>query len=415
VKGVWSKRAIWLISLSRNVIVIVASSLVACVWDTPPFHLVGTVVGGLNPVGLPPFRLPRQGAVNVNRTNSSQEDIWMTFAESWAFIGSGPLIIALISVLQNVAIGKAFGAGGRVDGGQEMLALGVGSVAGGFLSAIPVSASFSRSAVNEASGVRTPLGGLWTGGLVLLSLAFLTPSFYFIPKAALSAVIIAAVMFMVDVGSVGPMWRVRRMEAIACLVTFVASLLLGMEYGILIGVGLSVGGLLMKTLEPEVTVEVRETSTYSMPYVLIRPQANPSGLAFPSVDYVAKRVQKAALNEGVGVVVLDVGAWQGGGDYTAALTLLSLEKGLRKGGKALVLLDASEVWMSALKHAGGGWLPPATSLEGLEACLRDLVEGEGKGVCGRSSFSSVAEEGGGGGSSIVSSSDGGNSTDRTLV
>ncbi|CAG7687310.1 unnamed protein product, partial [Allacma fusca] len=60
--------------------------------------------------------------------------------------------------------------------------------------AIPSCGSFSRSAVNDASGVRTPMGGLFTGTLVLLSLAFLTPSFYYIPKASLAAVIISAVM-----------------------------------------------------------------------------------------------------------------------------------------------------------------------------------------------------------------------------
>lgn len=70
----------------------------------------------------------------------------------------------------------------------------------------PGTGSLSRGAVNNASGARTPLGGLYTGALVIAAL-FMTPLFYYIPKAALASIIIAAIIFMVEVRVVKPMWR----------------------------------------------------------------------------------------------------------------------------------------------------------------------------------------------------------------
>ena len=122
-----------------------------------------------------------------------------------------------------------------MDATQELIALGMSNIANSFVKAFPGSGSLSRSAVNNASGVRTPLGGLYTGRnrqhkllrikrnvivnkemfvtgiLVVLALFFLTPYFAFIPKATLAAIIIAAVIFMVEVKVVRPMWRTKSM------------------------------------------------------------------------------------------------------------------------------------------------------------------------------------------------------------
>ena len=70
-----------------------------------------------------------------------------------------------------------------------------------------------RTAVNSQSGVRTPMGGVFTGGLVILALCVLTPWFYYIPKAALAAVIISAVIQMVDYKIVATLWRANSMSS----------------------------------------------------------------------------------------------------------------------------------------------------------------------------------------------------------
>lgn len=95
-----------------------------------------------------------------------------------------------------------------------MLALGMCNLVGSFFQSMPVTGSFTRTAVNNASGVRTTFGGIITGCLVLLSLGFLTGSFRFIPKTTLAAVIICAMMFMVDKEDIKEIWRSKRMLAI---------------------------------------------------------------------------------------------------------------------------------------------------------------------------------------------------------
>jgi sodium-independent sulfate anion transporter 11 len=158
-----------------------------------------------------------------------------------------------------------------IDATQELFTLSMCNVFGSFFSSMPITGSFSRSAVNHASGVQTPLGGVFTGTLpkkksrffvtlisgimVLLALGFLTPYFAFIPKASLAAVIISAVIFMIEYEVVKPMWRSSKKDLIATCATFVFCLAIGVEYGILVGVGINIMFLLYPSARPSVYVE----------------------------------------------------------------------------------------------------------------------------------------------------------------
>lgn len=88
-----------------------------------------------------------------------------------------------------------------------MISIGISNILGAFLSNMPITGAFSRTVVNKASGVETPLGGLITGALVMVALQFLTPWFYFIPKAALASVICCAVIFTIDLEIIYPLWK----------------------------------------------------------------------------------------------------------------------------------------------------------------------------------------------------------------
>jgi len=119
-------------------------------------------MGGFPAIQPPPFKLPCENSTTVEDSVCTGSDS-MGFFQSMISLKSGPLVIAIIGVLQNVAISKTFGQGQKVDATQEMMALGISNILGSFLQCIPVSASFSRSAVNEASGVRTPISPFYTG------------------------------------------------------------------------------------------------------------------------------------------------------------------------------------------------------------------------------------------------------------
>lgn len=166
-------RTVWLICTARNAIIVVVCSIIAYKLTSSesdsPFILTGPVRSGLPSFGLPPFSTRIE-----NRT--------LTFTQMCCELGTSVVLVPIIAMLGNVAIAKAFVDGSKVDATQELLTLGICNVLGSCANSMPVTGSFSRSAVNHASGVKTPMGGLYTGILILLALSFITPYFYFIPK-----------------------------------------------------------------------------------------------------------------------------------------------------------------------------------------------------------------------------------------
>lgn len=166
-------KIIWLVSTARNAIVVVICSTIAYKMSSlesgSPFVLTGPVKSGLPSFSLPPF------STRMNDQN-------LNFIDMCTELGPAIFLVPIIGVLGNVAIAKAFANGASVDATQELLTLGLCNVLGSCASAMPVTGSFSRSAVNHASGVKTPMSGLYTGLLIILALSLLTPYFYFIPK-----------------------------------------------------------------------------------------------------------------------------------------------------------------------------------------------------------------------------------------
>lgn len=189
-------KAFWLIGTSRNAILVVVCGVIGYSFQNAkmtPFKLIGDIPPGLPSVQLPPF--------------SMEPDSDETLSEMLSSMGSGLIVVPLIALMESIAICKAFSNGKSVDATQELIAIGTSNIANSFFQGFPITGSLSRGAVNNASGVRTPLGGLYTGLLVLFALLFFTPYFAFIPKSTLAAIIIAAVVFMVEVKVVKPMWR----------------------------------------------------------------------------------------------------------------------------------------------------------------------------------------------------------------
>lgn len=157
--GKFLANLVWFLSIGRNAIVVVGASILAASLSNPPFALTGTVKSGFPAVGPPDFLLPASHFPSYNETTNGT----LTFWETWDELRTAPLMIAIISILQNVAIAKAFGSGQSIDATQEMIALGTSHIVASFFSAMPTAGSFTRSAVNEASGVKSPIGGIFTG------------------------------------------------------------------------------------------------------------------------------------------------------------------------------------------------------------------------------------------------------------
>lgn len=123
------------------------------------FKMIGDIPQGLPPVQLPPFSIPEIR----NETTGEIIQAGESFSEMISSLGSGLIVVPLIALLENIAICKAFANGKSVDATQELIAIGTANIANSFVQGYPGTGALSRGAVNNASGVRTPLGSLYTG------------------------------------------------------------------------------------------------------------------------------------------------------------------------------------------------------------------------------------------------------------
>jgi sulfate permease, SulP family len=160
--------------------------------------------------------------------------------------------VAIVGYSDNVLTGRAFATrhGQTVQGTTEIVALGAANLAAGVLRGFPVSSSGSRTAIGDAQGSRTQLHSLVALVLVVVVLVAGGALLSRFPRAALGAVVIYAALRLVDIAGFRRIARFRRSEAAIAVVTMVAVLTVGVLYGVLVAVGLSVLDLLRRVARP---------------------------------------------------------------------------------------------------------------------------------------------------------------------
>ncbi|WAQ96757.1 S2611-like protein [Mya arenaria] len=284
-------------------------------------------------------------------------------------IGAGLIVVPILGLVESIAIGKAFARQNnyKILPNQELLAIGAANIMSSFVSAYPVTGSFSRTAVNSQSGVRTPMAGVWTGGIIILALAFLTPLFEYVPKSALSAVIISAVIQMVDYEIVMKFWKIEKLALIPWAVTFLTSFGLGIEYGILIGIGVHLLILLYPVARPRITVQYLD-------YVVIT--FNQS-IRYPSVEYLQNKVtQYMYKNEDEGVplsVILDCQHLTSGLDYTTIMGLIEIIADFKRKD---VHFSMAGVKKSIIKELNNADVKDIIYGDSIEDSIRKIKEAE---------------------------------------
>ena len=166
--------------------------------------------------------------------------------------------LVMVGYLETISIGKSLEAKQdkyRIRPNQELIALGLSNMVGSLFKAYPSASSFSRSAINQETGGTTGMSSLISAGIVMMTLLFLTPLFYHLPKTVLAAIIIVAVFGLVNIKEALFLWKASRMDFWLLAATFFSTLFLGIEYGIMTGVGLSLIVLIFRTSRPY-TVEL---------------------------------------------------------------------------------------------------------------------------------------------------------------
>lgn len=199
--------------------------------------LGGRVVGEI-PQGLPSFSVPP-----------------LDWHASIALMPAA-FVIALISFMEAMSSSKVIAVKTRApwDENQELIAQGLAKIAAAFSQSMPVSGSFSRSALNLSANAKTGLSSLFSALFVVLTLVFFTPLLYHLPKPVLSAIIMMAVGGLIDFSVIVKSWRAGRDDGLTAVVTFVSTLAFApdIQNGILTGIILSLALLLYKMTKPRI-------------------------------------------------------------------------------------------------------------------------------------------------------------------
>ncbi len=167
------------------------------------------------------------------------------------------LTVTLIGIVESIGIAKVIQAKHgdyEIRPNQELLALGISKIGGSFFQAIPSSGSFTRSAVNNEAGAKSGFASIFTALIIGLTLLFLTPLFYFLPKAVLAAIILLSVKSLFEWEEAKHLWHAHRRDFYMMLTTFIVTLALGIEEGVLAGVLLSIIMILLKSSKPHIAV-----------------------------------------------------------------------------------------------------------------------------------------------------------------
>lgn len=219
-----------------NTLFLVAGSIILITFTS--LTSLGVKLVGYIPPGLPSTIIPDPSLVDVN--------ILVTLAAT----------VFLVSYIEGYLFAEEYATKYRykIDGNQELLALGVSNIAVGLFQGLPIGGSLSRTAVNDESGAKSQLAGGIAAIIILLILLLFTGVFYNLPEAILAAIVLFVIKGLVDIPHLRTIYQFSRIEFVIAMVTLFSVLLFGALEGIVIGVILSVIGLLKNMYNPDVVI-----------------------------------------------------------------------------------------------------------------------------------------------------------------
>lgn len=206
-----------------------------------PASLVAVVVGILLVWG---FDLANHGVKIVGDVPSGLPSLSLPSfdLQGWKILLPIALTISMVGFAESYAVAKTIQAkhkNYKLEANQELIALGIANFGAAFFKGFPVTGGFSRTAVNNQSGAKTGLASLVSAFLIVLTLLFFTGLFYYLPSAILAAVVLVAVSGLIDLKEPLVLWKKDKADFAMLMATFVITLTLGIETGIISGMVLS--------------------------------------------------------------------------------------------------------------------------------------------------------------------------------
>ncbi|WP_010177169.1 SulP family inorganic anion transporter [Aquimarina agarilytica] len=235
------------------------------------------------------------------------------------------LTLAIISFTEAISIAKSLEDKyneNELEPNKELIALGMSNIVGSFFQSFSVTGGFSRTAVNDANGANTKLASLISASTVALVLLFLTPTFYYLPKASLGAIIMVSVAGLINLTYPKELFKNRKDEFAALFLTFLATLFIGIKEGILLGVASSILLMIYRTSRPHMAVlgRVKETSY------------------FKNINRFTESVE---IDESILIIRFDAQIYFGNKDFFRKQVLKEINK--RKNNVKALILNAESI------------------------------------------------------------------------
>ena len=318
--------------LSKTGPIIVVVLTTAVTWALG-FVDKGVSVVGTLPSGFPPFAIP---AFDM---------------EIWGQLFGSAVLISIVGFVESISVAQTLAAKRRqqISPDQELVGLGAANIAAAFSGGYPVTGGLSRSIVNFDSGAKTPAAGAFTAIGVLTAAIFLTPLLFFLPKATLAAIIIVAVVSLLNLSTLKQTWHYSRTDFAAMAATIILTLAFGVEMGIVAGVSVSIFLHLYRTSTPHSAIvgQVPGTEHFrnvNRHEVIVTPEIFAlridESLYFPNARFLEDKIYGAvASDDQIEHVVLMCSAV----NSIDASALESLEAINERLGHSNVMLHLSEV------------------------------------------------------------------------
>lgn len=259
------KRHADILSKTALMVAVIASTAVVSMFGA---EALGVKIVGDIPRGLPSITVP-----------AFDPDLWLALLPAAA-------LISVVGFVESVSVAHTLAARKRkrIEPDRELVGLGAANLAAAFTGGYPVTGGLSRSVVNFDAGSATPLAGVLTAGGIALTTLLFTPLFYNLPHAVLAAIIIVAVMSVIDIKGLKRTWTYSKTDFAASAVTILGVLGLGVEPGIIAGLVLSLILYLWRTSRPHMAVVGQVPGTEHFRNILRHPVVTSAGVLTVRVD-----------------------------------------------------------------------------------------------------------------------------------
>ncbi len=272
------------------------------------------------------------------------------------------VIISLLGFMEAISIAKAMAAksGQRLDPNQELIGQGLANLLGAVGKSYPTSGSFSRSAVNFQAGAVTGLSSVFTSMAVIIVLLFFTPLLYYLPQAVLAAVIMMAVIGLVNISGFVHAWNAQWYDGVISIVSFIATLVFAphLDRGIMVGVLLTVSVFLYKSMRPKVASlarthdeSLRCATTHGLQECAYIAMVRFDGpLIFANANYLEDQITEFMLKKKELKHIIIVSNGINDIDASGEETLSLLIDRVRSAGVGISLSGVNESVMAVLKR-----------------------------------------------------------------